>query len=113
VLSLPEEYIIDSDGMTKAILRRALRGMVPAAILERRDKIGFATPERSWLVRLGDWVEQILSAHSPASQSILRREELLREWREVVAGRRDYDLHIWRWINLIRWAQRFEISFHE
>jgi asparagine synthase (glutamine-hydrolysing) len=44
VLSLPSRAKIDS-GVTKATLRAGPSGIVPAAILERRDKIGFATPE--------------------------------------------------------------------
>jgi asparagine synthetase B (glutamine-hydrolysing) len=46
-LALPGHAIV-KDGMTKSILRRALRGVVPDAILERRDKIGFGTPEDTW-----------------------------------------------------------------
>ncbi|WP_442809159.1 asparagine synthase (glutamine-hydrolyzing) [Trinickia soli] len=46
-LALPGHAIIER-GMTKSILRRALRGLVPDAILERRDKIGFGTPEDEW-----------------------------------------------------------------
>lgn len=48
VMDLPEEYIIRA-GMTKAIVRDALKGVVPPEILQRRDKIGFATPESAWL----------------------------------------------------------------
>lgn len=38
---LPEDSLIDSQGRTKAVLRDAMRGLVPDAILDRRDKIGF------------------------------------------------------------------------
>ena len=37
-------------GVSKLILRRTMRGIVPDMILDRRDKIGFATPERDWLL---------------------------------------------------------------
>ena len=32
------------DGESKWVLRRAMRGIVPDEILDRRDKVGFATP---------------------------------------------------------------------
>lgn len=51
-LSLPEEWLIGPDGTTKRILRDALRGIVPDAVLARRDKIGFATPQADWIGRL-------------------------------------------------------------
>jgi asparagine synthase (glutamine-hydrolysing) len=36
------------DGESKWILRRAMRGIVPDEILDRRDKVGFATPWSTW-----------------------------------------------------------------
>ncbi len=36
------------DGWTKYCLRRGGRGIVPDEILQRKDKIGFATPEDCW-----------------------------------------------------------------
>ena len=49
LLTLPEDYLVSSRGQTKRVLRAAMRGIVPDAILDRRDKIGFETPQRSWL----------------------------------------------------------------
>ena len=48
-LSLPEDHLIGADGTSKNVLRRALRGIVPDQILDRRDKVGFSTPEQAWL----------------------------------------------------------------
>jgi asparagine synthase (glutamine-hydrolysing) len=36
------------DGESKWVLRRAMRGVVPDEILDRRDKVGFATPWTEW-----------------------------------------------------------------
>ena len=36
------------DGESKWVLRRAMRGIVPDEILDRRDKVGFATPWARW-----------------------------------------------------------------
>lgn len=49
VLSLPEDMLIDRRGATKSVLRAAMRGIVPDAVLDRRDKIGFETPEAAWI----------------------------------------------------------------
>ena len=53
VFSLPERFLIAADGTSKSVLRAALRGLVPDAVLDRRDKIGFQTPEPNWLERIG------------------------------------------------------------
>ena len=49
ILSLPESYLLSTKGETKSIFRYAMRGIVPDEILDRRDKLGFQTPEKDWL----------------------------------------------------------------
>src|SRR5439155_23688177 len=51
-LALPEEFIIGPQGLSKLVFREAMRGIVPAEILARRDKIAFATPETRWMIAL-------------------------------------------------------------
>ncbi len=46
-LSLPPRFLF-RDGTTKAVLRDALRGIVPDVVLDRRDKGRFETPEAAW-----------------------------------------------------------------
>lgn len=53
VLSLPEGWLLGSDGTSKLILRDAVRGFVPEDVVARRDKVGFETPQVDWLDRIG------------------------------------------------------------
>jgi asparagine synthase (glutamine-hydrolysing) len=103
---LPEDYIIGPDGTPKRLLRHALRGLVPDEILDRRDKIGFATPEAAWLASLRDWMTDTLQSEAAATIPALRPAEMLSEWNAQLAGRRPFDFRFWRWANLIRWADR-------
>ena len=50
ILNLPEDAII-RDGWNRAILRRAMTGVLPERIRRRRWKVGFTTPESRWLYR--------------------------------------------------------------
>jgi asparagine synthase (glutamine-hydrolysing) len=34
--------------VTKWVLRESMRGLVPDAVLDRRDKIGYETPQARW-----------------------------------------------------------------
>src|SRR5205085_1627956 len=43
------------DGWTKSLLRRSLADVIPAEILARRRKVGFATPYAAWLQRPDKW----------------------------------------------------------
>jgi len=109
MMSLPEEYLIAADGTTKAVFRKAMRGIVPDQILDRRDKIGFATPEKNWLKLLSPWVEEQL--HEARGLPIFCVEELQKEWQEILVGRKRFDTRVWRWLNLIRWAKLFNLQF--
>jgi asparagine synthase (glutamine-hydrolysing) len=55
-LSLPAEFV-HREGRTKAILRDAMAGTVPAPVLARRDKVAFEPPQARWLA------EPALRAH--------------------------------------------------
>ncbi len=111
VLSLPESFLISADGTTKHVLREAMRGIVPDAILERRDKLGFVTPEQHWLESLRPWVEQTLRSEAARRVPALDLGAVQAHWARVAERRAVFDFQIWRWVNLIRWADRFSVSF--
>lgn len=99
VLGLPEEWLVGPDGTSKRILRDAVRGLIPDAIVDRRDKVGFATPERGWLKAL---------AQAPADRE--HPVGLLSDGRDgsMTGGLQESELwgsgSHWRLINLRRWV---------
>jgi asparagine synthase (glutamine-hydrolysing) len=111
VLRLPEEHLIGRDGTSKNVFRLAMRGLVPDAVLDRKDKIGFATPEQRWLGVLGPWVDKTLRSDAAHQIPALHAAEMRREWQEIQEGRQPFDFRVWRWVNLIRWAERFAVTF--
>jgi asparagine synthase (glutamine-hydrolysing) len=46
-MRLPTSHLF-RDATSKRVLRRAMRGVVPDPILDRTDKVGFATPWTTW-----------------------------------------------------------------
>lgn len=111
LFSLPETYIIAPDGTAKAIFRQAMRGIVPESILDRRDKIGFATPENEWLHTLRPWVEMVLHGEVARQIPALKFEAMQDEWRSVMAGRRPFDFRVWHWLNAIQWTAQLNVRF--
>lgn len=105
LLSLPEHYLISRDGETKSIFRAAMRGIVPDAILDRKDKIGFQTPEQLWLTSMAGTVREWLRAD--IGLPFLDQAEILREFEDIISGRKAFSWQVWRWINFIRWHQHF------
>lgn len=102
LLSLPEEYLISPLGETKSVFRAAMRGIVPDAILDRRDKIGFATPEQQWLTALAPQLRAKL-ATDLAGVSFLHADPLLAAFDAVIEGRQRFSWQLWRWFNFARW----------
>lgn len=48
LFSLPHTSKING-GVTKYIIRKAMRGIVPDAIIDRKEKIGYEPPQKAWL----------------------------------------------------------------
>jgi asparagine synthase (glutamine-hydrolysing) len=111
VLRLPDQYIIGPDRTSKALLRKAMRGLVPDGILDRSTKVPFTTPELQWLKELSPWVDKTLGGTMAHDIPVLRHARLVREWELRRVGERPYDARVWRWLNLISWAEKVEASF--
>lgn len=103
LFSLPERYLISQKGETKSVFKAAMRGIVPNEILDRRDKIGFATPEQDWLVKLAPkakrWLEE--SDQLP----LINKQAMLIEFDDIIGGKKPFSWQAWRFINFARWYQ--------
>lgn len=110
IYGLPEDYLINRRGETKSVFRAAMRGIVPDAILGRRDKIGFVTPQDDWLRGASDWVTQLLQG--PAQEVFAINPHVVKAGFESHIGKgSSLPPHIWRVANLVRWADMFSVDF--
>lgn len=105
LLSLPESYLISPKGETKSVFRAAMRGIVPDDVLDRRDKIGFATPEQVWLTSMVDTIRSWLRVD--LQLPFFDQAEALREFELIMAGKKPFTWQVWRWINFCRWHSHF------
>ena len=102
LLTLPEHYLISQGGQTKHVFRAAMRGLVPDVILDRKDKVGFATPEQSWLHTIG---ETALKWTDVAEQVPFLKPAQLREYvRLAINGQSPLSSQSWRLVNFCRWV---------
>jgi asparagine synthase (glutamine-hydrolysing) len=97
------------DGWTKYCLRRGAQNVVPKKILERKDKIGFATPEDEWLrCALKDEIRQTF--HQAAFlPELIKLPDLQNHFDAFVSGKRPLlsSDFFFRFFILERWAQTF------
>jgi asparagine synthase (glutamine-hydrolysing) len=101
MLALPERYMVSQGGETKHVFRAAMKGIVPDEVLGRRDKIGFATPEKSWMAQLAPQLIRWVAAVDdiPFICPDLYRQELL----SIAKGQMASSHQAWRMFNFARW----------
>lgn len=105
VLSLPEEWLISSEGDTKYVLRQMFSKDFPERLARRKDKVPFLSPQKDWLLESKDWVREVLS-DVPSSWRHVFKPEYLNNLRSGTAAG---DRFAWRVINVLRWAQIYDV----
>jgi asparagine synthase (glutamine-hydrolysing) len=108
VLATPNELIINK-GMTKQLLREAMKGIVPEKIRLRRDKIGFETPEDEWF-RTPSWqniIKEVLSSQSFKNRNLINSERAMAKYKKHLDGRINCAATLWKWIHLELWFREF------
>jgi asparagine synthase (glutamine-hydrolysing) len=102
-LSLPAEFLY-RDGVTKAVLREAVNGIVPAEVLARRDKVGFEPPQATWFAEAAFMAKtsDVLLDRAALARGLYDSDEIATDLR---AGRWRDPNGIWRALNLELWLQ--------
>jgi asparagine synthase (glutamine-hydrolysing) len=108
-LGLPEEYKL-ALGMTKRVLREAMRGVLPESIRQRTDKLGFVTPEEVWLrEREPRAFESLLKGAISNSAGVLNAS-LLTKFERIVSGDEPFSFVVWRAISFASWMKTFHVN---
>ena len=105
VFALPGEYKL-RDGRGKALLREAVRGVVPDAILRDRPKLGFVVPIRDWFrTRPDSTVLPVLLSAQCRERGLFNPKALERALRRHMSGQVDLSNQIFRWLTLELWCR--------
>ncbi len=104
LLSLPSRYLVSPAAETKCIFRAAMRGIVPNEILDRRDKIGFETPQKSWLQARWKAMEHTL--RDVPGDSLIDFEQAKKAIEKALES--DVNMpEMWRIVNFRAWLKTF------
>jgi asparagine synthase (glutamine-hydrolysing) len=112
LFSLPEDYLLASDGTTKAVFREAMRGLVPESILSRRDKVGFTTPYRRWILKMRPLADDLLRDIDLIP--CLDRDRVRKDCAGFLAGETppmDVVHHLWGLLSMLAWIRKFGVEF--
>jgi asparagine synthase (glutamine-hydrolysing) len=98
-------------GDTKRVLRAAMRGILPEMVRNRRDKLGFATPEEEWF--RGPLREAVLAGIEETLDrypGLLNPKGVRAHVKDMLTGRKPVDFSLWRIINLGIWGRLFAVT---
>ena len=97
---IPSVYKIHS-GWSKYILRVSMNGILPHNILNRRDKIGFATPERVWFSKKRKDILFLLLENRNLLSDFVSIDVIIEDLKnnEII---QDHSF-VWRVLNLALW----------
>ena len=105
--SLPSDELIRR-GRTKDVLRRSLGDLLPESVRERRDKLGFVTPEQRWLRgSLGELAAEVFGSRAFTERGFVNAAAAQRRLERHRAGEIDAGFELWRALNLELWARTF------
>ncbi|MBX3606814.1 MAG: asparagine synthase (glutamine-hydrolyzing) [Piscinibacter sp.] len=110
VLGLPDEYKLFR-GVTKRVLRDAMRSAIPASIAGRMDKLGFVTPEEVWVRELApDSFRGNIEDTLDVGARIFRADALRAEMEAIMGGRKKFSFLPWRIANFGHWCRTYSVT---
>ncbi|MAD02214.1 MAG: asparagine synthase (glutamine-hydrolyzing) [Pseudoalteromonas sp.] len=93
-------------GTLKFMLRQAMRGKTPDAVLNRTDKKGFPTPIGTWFKGpLSHWVKEVLNPATMLATDYIDPKVQQKLLDEHFAGVNDHGAQIWAMLNLEMWMR--------
>ena len=95
------------EGMTKVLLREAMRGILPESVRRRPDKMGFVTPENDWL--RGPWrsaIAETLQSDRLRARPYWRADAMQTLFDRFCERRSGIGPTVWRWVSLEWWMRR-------
>lgn len=92
-------------GRSKHVFREVVSGLVPDAIYNRRDKMGFPVPLSRWYHEepVRGFVRDVLLGSAARSRGWLQPKHV----EAMLDGEREYGRGLWGLLNLELWAQTF------
>jgi asparagine synthase (glutamine-hydrolysing) len=95
-------------GLSKWVVRDAMRAVLPSAIVDRSDKQGFTTDEAKWMRRgeLSAEIELVFRSETFASRPYFQPDALLTMLAAHRAGQ-EFGFELWRAFIAERWLRLF------
>jgi asparagine synthase (glutamine-hydrolysing) len=108
--SLPLEYLAEI-GSPKKILTHALNGILPQKISNRKDKVGFITPEEIWFTKENtNGFIDLLDKYIDGLGFLFKTDEVKKHILKIQKGNLPFSHDYWRLIHMSIWLKGFKIQ---
>jgi asparagine synthase (glutamine-hydrolysing) len=88
----------------KYILKRAIRDLVPPAVLARKDKMGFPVPFHLWTKNgMGDFARDVLMSSACRNRGLFRADRI----EALISGEEAFGRRLWGLMNVEMWFRTF------
>jgi asparagine synthase (glutamine-hydrolysing) len=104
----PSEYKL-KDGITKFILRDSLKDILPEEIVNRKDKMGFVTPEEIWMKENKTATIALLENSINNSNGIIKHG-IINKFEKMTLGEEPFTFLFFRVISFGIWIKTFNIN---
>ena len=98
------------NGLTKYILREALKDLLPTEVYNRRDKIGFAIPNNSFnSIKIREYIYSLLDNIKDENFKFLNKQKFINQYFSN-SDENILDWKFWKTISVLLWQKTFIIN---
>ncbi len=110
--SLPLDYL-DGPNLTKRILVESMEGILNEKVRQRKDKMGFSTPEQNWLMteHREEYIE-MLREYVPYAKGVIRPDKAEELYKDMQDGIIPFEHTYWRILQLCVWMKVFNVELN-
>jgi asparagine synthase (glutamine-hydrolysing) len=107
--NLPDDFL-EKDGITKRVMREAMNNLLPKKIINRKDKMGFITPEELWVKEENPRLFRSKISEAITVTEGIIKPEALDYYDNVIKGNLPFDYTYWRLILFSEWVKKFQVK---
>jgi asparagine synthase (glutamine-hydrolysing) len=105
--TLPDDFKINKS-VTKAILRNAMKDKLPTRIINRKDKMGYVTPNAEWLTAIKDHILPIIT---DGTESYFKKERIEKEFHQALSQSNNLDdTRIFKFVSFALWMKLYKAN---
>ncbi len=97
------------NGWSKWILRNSMNGKLPEEITWRRDKKGFPTPERSWMMKLKEDFIRTMKEDCSGVTKLFDMKMIISDYDKIANDPGIKSHFLWKIYNLVKWCKLYRV----